>query len=105
MISAGDKISVSCYATRQTTLLPTTLLEITLLDYNNNPMTSEEGFTFTGQQSTMNHNITSRLLVSSIRTSQAGVYTCVANMTIPGVVEDHQVRESVNIYVTSKQVA
>ena len=105
MISAGDNISVSCYAKRQTTLFPTTLLEITWLDNNNNPMTSADGFTFTGQQSSMNHNITSRLIVSSIKTSQAGVYTCVVNMTISGVVEDHQVREPVNIYVISKQVS
>ena len=94
---------MTCCTTRQTTLLSRTLLEITWLDNNNNPVTSADGFTFTGQQSSMNHNITSTLLVSSIRTSQAGVYTCVVNMTIPGVVEDHQARESVNIYVTSKQ--
>ena len=104
-ILAGDDISTSCYATRRTTLLSTTRLEVTWLDNDNNvTITSSNGFSIVCQNRSMNHNITSRLTVYNIRTSQAGVYTCVVNMTIPGVVEDHQVRESANIYVTSEQI-
>ena len=47
-------------------------------------------------------NSTTTLMVSNIRTSQAGVYTCVVSMTIPVVVEDHQVRENSTVNVISK---
>ena len=101
-ILAGDDIIMSCYATRQTTLLSMILLEVNWLDKGNNIITPSDGFRVVYQNGSMNHNITSRLTVYNIRTSQAGVYSCVVNITIPGVLEDHQVRESVNIYVTSK---
>ncbi len=40
--------------------------------------------------STTNLVITSSLTFTRVRTSQAGTYTCVVNMTIPGVAVDHQ---------------
>ena len=103
-ILADNNIIMSCYGTRQTTLLSSTLMEVTWLDNNNNKITLSDNFNVTGQDRSMKHNITSRLTVSNMRTSQAGVYTCVVNMTIPGVVENNLVRKSVTIYVTSKQV-
>ena len=87
---------------RQDTLSSYTLPEIFWLDQGNNFIRTSSDLTITGLTSSVATNITSTLTISNIRNYQAGVYSCVVNMTIPGVVEDHQVIESTNIIVYSK---
>ena len=91
-----------CTAVRQATLLKSTLLEIFWLKDNSDVISNTSDLAISGPTSTTATSITSTLAVSVVRASQAGVYTCVVNMTIPGVVEDHQVRETSMVYVISK---
>ena len=89
---------ISCLAVREYTLSVSTVLEI-VWQNNNDVINTNSVFGLTRSHA---NNITSRLAISNIRTSQAGVYTCVVNMTIPGVVEDHQVRKTSTVNVISK---
>ena len=91
-----------CTAVRQATLLESTLLEIFWMENNNDVVRNTSDLAILGPTSTTATSITSTLAVSVVRASQAGVYTCVVNMTIPGVVEDHQVRKTSMVYVISK---
>ena len=100
-MTAGGEASLLCIAVRQDTLSSSTLLEIFWLDERNEVISSTSGL-LSGATSSNATNITSRLTVRNITTSQAGVYSCVVNMTIPGVVEDHQVIETSDIFVYSK---
>ena len=95
--------SLPCSVTRKNTLPSETYIETVWLDYNNNIISNNSILGITGLINTTATNITSRLAVSNIRTSQAGIYTCVANMTIPGVVEDHQVGKTSVINIISKR--
>ena len=100
-VTAGGEASLLCNAVRQDTLSSSTLLEIFWLYERIEVIKSTSG-RISGPNSSIATNITSRLTVPDVRTSQAGVYSCVVNMTIPGVVEDHQVIESSDISVYSK---
>ena len=94
--------SLPCSVTRKNTLPSETYIETVWLDYNNNIISNNSILGITGLINTTATTITSTLAVASVRTSQAGVYTCVVNMTIPGIVEDHQVQKSSTINVISK---
>ena len=102
-VTANEMFTLQCNVTRKTTLSSHTLLETVWLDNNNNFLnnTSNVVMSVPITRTTATHSTTT-LMVSNIRTSQAGVYTCVVNMTIPGVVEDHQVRENSTVNVISK---
>ena len=102
-VTADQMASLPCSVTRKNTLPSETYIETVWLDYNNNIISNNSILGITGPINTTATNITSRLAVSNIRTSQAGIYTCVANMTIPGVVEDHQVGKTSVINIISKR--
>ena len=96
-------VTLQCYVTRKSTLSSHTLLETVWLDNNNNFLDNTSIIVMSAPiTSTTATQSTTTLAVSNMRTSQAGVYTCVVNMTIPGVVEDHQVRETSTVKVISK---
>ena len=94
--------SLPCRVIRKNTLPSETYIETVWLDYNNNIISNNSILGITGLINTTATTITSTLAVANVRTSQAGVYTCVVNMTIPGIVEDHQVQKSSTINVISK---
>ena len=98
----GGVAILFCNVIRANTSSSSTFLEIFWLDSNNDVISNASDLAVFGPTKSHDTNTTSRLTVSNIRTSQAGVYSCVVNMTIPGVVEDHQVRESSTVYVKGK---
>ena len=97
---AGSNHTVQCIASRRDALPSSTILEIIWLDNNNELITPNSDTT--GVTSSTHINITSTLTFPNIRTSQAGKYTCAVNMTIPDVIEDHQVMKTADVYVKSK---
>ena len=101
-MTADEMVTLQCNVTRKTTLSSHTLLETVWLDNNNNFLKNTSNVVMSGPSYTTATNSTTTLMVSKIRTTQAGVYTCVVNMNIPGVVEDHQVRENSTVNVISK---
>ena len=101
---AGTEYSLHCNVIREGTLSSSTYLEIIWLDINNEVSTSNSDTVINGFTNSTDTNITSTLTFPYIRTSQAGRYTCAVNMTIPGVVEDRQVRRTTDVYVQSKQI-
>ena len=100
-MTAGGEASLLCNAVRQDTLSSSTLLEIHRLDESNKVIKSTSGL-ISGLTSSNAINTTSSLTISYNRISQAGVYACVVNMTLQGVVEDHQAMETSDIFVYSK---
>ena len=99
-VLAGDTSIISCNASRQSTLSPSTTMEIFWLSSRNEIISTTSDMILAGDiTSTTNLVITSSLTFTRVRTSQAGTYTCVVNMTIPGVVVDHQVSRSVTLNV------
>ncbi len=99
-VLAGDTSIISCNASRQSTLSPFTTMEIFWLSSRNEIISTTSDMILAGDTtSTTNLVITSSLTFTRVRTSQAGTYTCVVNMTIPGVVVDHQVSKSVTLTV------
>ena len=102
--TAGTEYSLHCNVNREGTLSSTTYLEIIWLDHNNEVIPPNSDTVINGVTNSTDTNITSTLTFPYIRTSQAGRYTCAINMTIPDVVEDHQVRRPTDVYVQSKQI-
>ncbi len=99
-VLAGDTSIISCNASRKSTLLPSTTMNLFWLSSRNEFISTTSDMILAGDiTSTTNLVITSSLTFTRVRTSQAGTYTCVVNMTIPGVVEDHQVARSVTLNV------
>ncbi len=99
-VLAGETSFLYCNASRQSTLSPSTTLEIFWLSSRNEIISTTSDVILAGDTtSTTNLVITSSLTFTRVRTSQAGTYTCVVNMTIPGVVVDHQVSRSVTLTV------
>ena len=98
---AGQDYSVQCTIIRSGTLSSATL-EATWLDNTNTIITSGTGYAISGSSSTTTTTLTSTLTIHTIRTSQAGIFTCEGNMTIPGIVDDHQVNASTPVRVTSE---
>ena len=102
--TAGDSYILECTISRVDTLSPSTLLEVVWLDPDNNTITSNTlDYTITGDTSTTSTILISRLTLTRLRTSHAGVYSCSANMTVPGVVTDHQVARTTDVIVTSNK--
>ncbi len=99
-VLAGETSFLFCNASRQSTLSPSTTMEIFWLSSRNEIISTTSDVILAGDiTSTTNLVITSSLTFTRVRTSQAGTYTCVVNMTIPGVVVDHQVSRSVTLNV------
>ncbi len=88
-----------CNANKQLTLSSDTLLKIFWLYHQNTLISHTSDITISGASNTTGSTILTFLSLSRVRTSQAGTYTCVVNMTIPGVVVDHQVARSVTLTV------
>ncbi len=99
-VLAGETSILFCNASRQSTLSPSTTMEILWLRGSNEIISTTSDIIIAGYQTnTTDLVITSSLTFTRVRTSQAGTYTCVVNMTIPGVVVDHQVSRSVTLNV------
>ncbi len=99
-VLAGETSFLFCNASRQSTLSPSTTMEIFWLSSRNEIISTTSDMILAGDiTSTTNLVITSSLTFTRVRTSQAGTYTCVVNMTIPGVVVDHQFSKSVTLDV------
>ena len=79
IVPAGGMAHIFCNVERHVDLSSSTRLEIFWLHPNNR---------VSGHATSFSSNVTYSLVPSNMRTSQAGVYTCEVNMTIPGVVED-----------------
>ena len=101
--TAGDSsYTLRCTVTHRETLNPQTVLEVTWLDTDSNTISSDTDFTLSGESSTTATTLTSTLTISTVRTSHAGMYHCLANMTIPNTVVDHQVQASTPVRVRSE---
>ncbi len=99
-VLTGETSILFCNASRQSTLSPSTTIEIFWFRDSNEIISTTSDIIIAGYQtSTINLVITRSLTFTRVRTSQAGTYTCVVNMTIPGVVVDHQVSRSVTLNV------
>ncbi len=99
-VLAGETSILFCNASRQSTLSSSTTMEILWLRGSNEIISTTSDIIIAGYQtSTTDPVITSSLTFTRVRTSQARTYTCVVNMTIPGVVVDHQVARNVNLIV------
>ncbi len=99
-VLAGETSFLFCNASRQSTLSPSTTMEIFWLSSRNEITSTTSDIILAGDiTSTTNLVITSSLTFTHVRTSQARSYTCVVNMTIPGVVVYHQVARSVTLNV------
>ena len=92
-----------CNVARIETLDSDTILEVIWLDASNNTISSADpDFIIRGSGPSTTANLTSTLTINTVRTSHAGIYTCLANMTIPGIVQDHQVSASTTVTVISE---
>ena len=100
--TAGDMFRLDCNISRAKTLLPSTLLEVIWLDNINNSLISNSNTSITGDTSSTASNLYSQLTFSRVRTSQGGRYSCVVNMTVPGVVTDYSVIKTWTVMVMSK---
>ena len=99
-VLAGETSILFCNASRQSTLSPSTTMEILWLRGSNEIISTTSDIIIAGYQTSTTDLVrTSSLTFTRVRTSQARTYTCVVNMTIPGVVVDHQVARNVNLIV------
>ncbi len=95
-VLAGDTSIISCNASRQSTLPPSTTMNLFWLSSRNEFISTTSDMILAGDIiSTTNLVMT----FTRVRTSQESTYICVVNMTIPGVVVDHQVARSVTLIV------
>ena len=102
--TAGDNYTLECNITRSPHLDTSTELEVQWLDNSNNTITSGSSFTLRGDSTTTEPTLTSTLTINPVKTSHAGVYQCVARLTIPGIVQGHQVSASVQVRVKSESM-
>ncbi len=100
--TAGDMYVLKCIISRVATLSNLTILEGVWLDMNNDIITSGSAdYTITGDTRTTSTTFISTLTFTRLRTSHGGTYSCSANMTIPGIVTDHQVTRTADVTVAS----
>lgn len=97
---AGVQYTLLCTVTQAETLAPDTLIEIQWLDGANNSINSGPDFTIS--EDSMANILTSSLIITTLRTSHAGLYSCIVNVTIPGVMEGYQVTSYVEVVVKSE---
>lgn len=104
MPTAGNNYSLECNITRRDTLSPLTLLEAIWLDPEGNLISTgnDSNLVITGS-STTEAVIISLLTFRPLRTSHAGEYTCLGNMTIPDSrVTDLQMNETTSVIIASE---
>ena len=99
--AAGNQFTLECL-TRTATLSLSTLLEVKWLDQYNKTITSGPGYNISGMSNTTAANLTSTLTFPHLTTSQGGLYSCAVNMTIPGIVTDYQVINTLPVIVSSE---
>ncbi len=102
VVTAGGRYALECDISRVATLSNATLLEVMWFSPDNDIITSGTAYSITGTTSTNATSLTSTLTFPRLTTSQGGVYTCAVNMTIPGIVTDHQVLRQENVRVASE---
>ena len=99
--AAGNQFTLECLTRRDTSSL-STLLEVKWLDQYNNTITSGPVYNISGMSNTTAANLTSTLTFSHLTTSHGGLYSCAVNMTIPGIVTDYQVINTLPVIVSSE---
>lgn len=99
---AGDRYRLQCNV-RRTLIAPNnTLLEVMWLDHDGYVINSGINYSVSGMSNTTTPNLSSTLAFSRLTTSQAGLYSCVANVTIPGIVMDQQLISTFTVRVASE---
>ena len=99
--AAGNQFTLECLTRRATSSL-STLLEVKWLDQYNNTITSGPAYNISGMSNTTAANLTSTLTFPRLTTSQGGLYSCAVNMTIPSIVTDYQVINTLPVIVSSE---
>jgi len=101
--TAGDDYSLDCNINRAAIVSSSTVLEVIWVHPNGTVIHPDNpALNISSPITTTMETLTSRLTFLRLRTSQVGMYTCVVKMTIPGVVEDHQVPGNFIVKVASK---
>ena len=102
--TAGDRYTLQCNITRDADWppSPSTFMEVMWSDASHTTITSGTAYTISAVSSTNNITLASTLTFPRLITSQGGLYSCAANITIPGVALDFQVIKSVPVQVASE---
>ena len=101
-VMAGAQYTLVCNVSRSANLPAFSHLEVRWLDSDGSIITSGTAHTISGMSNTTATTLISTLTIPHLVTSQGGIYTCAANMTIPGVVTDHQIISSFPVRVASE---
>ena len=99
---AGTQYTLVCNVSRSANLSASTHLEVRWLDSDGSVITPGTAYTISGMSNTTAITLISTLTIPHLITSQGGIYTCAANMTIPGVVTDHQIISNFTVRVASE---
>lgn len=103
IVTETGRYTLTCNASRNPAFSNMTTLDVIWLDPTNNPISPSNGyFVISGDGATTCSNLSSTLTFNYVRTSQAGPYTCVVNMTVPGLVRNYSVGSTLNITVRSE---
>ena len=88
-IAGVSGFTLTCNTRKEPDLLATSTLTVQWLDQRGSRIRDGVNFTISESGPTTDTVLTSRLIFNTIYTSQAGVYTCKALLTIPGTINNH----------------
>ena len=90
-----------CSVKRDHNLSSLSNLTVQWLDSSGSVVTGEKNINVSGSGPTNDAVLISRLNFSSLYTSQAGVYTCRASLTIPDTLNNYSIETNFSVYVKS----
>ena len=88
-----------CNTSKEPDLLSISTLTVQWLDQRGSRIIDGVNFTISESGPTTDTVLTSRLIFNNLYTSQAGVYTCKALLTIPGTINSHPELMQFTVYV------
>ena len=88
-IAGFSGYTLICNTSKEPDLLSTSTLTVQWLDQRGSRIRDGVNFTISESGPTTDIVLTSRLIFNNLYTSQAGVYTCKALLTIPGTINNH----------------
>ena len=97
----GTRHTLTCNITRDPVLSIATQLEVTWLNPDNQAIPSHD-YNYSITEHMDSNTLSSMLEFNYMRTSQAGPYTCMVNMTGPQLVTDYSISTTLNITVKCK---
>ena len=97
----GTRHTLTCNITRDPVLSIATQLEVTWLNPDNQAIPSRD-YNYSITEHMDSNTLSSMLEFNYMRTSQAGPYTCMVNMTGPQLVTDYSISTTLNITVKCK---